>query len=63
MLDGSLSGEFIMYHFEDYGWCQGEVEEELDDEEILDGEDVAKFMVYYEADDTLVPHHLSLEEG
>ena len=49
-----------MYHFEEHGWCKGEVVEPLDDEELLDGEEVANFMIYYEADDTEVPHHLSI---
>ena len=57
-LDASLVGKTIMFNHDGVGWCQGVVMEENDDEDELDDEDIANFIVYYEVDDSEVAHYL-----
>ena len=59
--DESLEERTIMYNFEDGGWCQGVVMEINEDPEVLDGEEMADYIIYYEADNTDVPHALDVD--
>ena len=59
-LDASLVDTTIMFHFDGVGWCQGVVMEQNEDEEQMDDEDIANFIVYYEGDDSETAHHLTI---
>ena len=56
----ALVGVTILYHWEEYGWCEGVIEKANGDKsKMIDGE-TANFLVYYEMDDDLSRHVLAL---
>ena len=67
---GSLVGRYILYNWPDVGWCVGQVREANRDSRRTmtykkDGENekrVVNFLVYYEIDDNLSKHVLTLAE-
>ena len=50
-LDNSLIGRKLAFHFPEHSWCVGEVIEPNDDDDEMDGDDVANFIVEYDDDD------------
>ena len=48
-----------MCYWDGAGWLQGTIVEENTDDNELDGEAVANWIVYYEVDDTSVAHLLT----
>ena len=56
----SLRGATIRYNFEGVGWLEGVVYGANDDDAVFDDDEVANFIVYYEADDTEVPHYFDV---
>eukprot|EP00967_Tisochrysis_lutea_P035176 scaffold42078_cov30-Tisochrysis_lutea.AAC.1 len=54
--DESLIDRSVMCYWDGAGWLQGTVVEKNTDEEELDGEEVANWVVYYDVDDTTAAH-------